>query len=252
MEELRDGERLDAIGFGDLQLIQKPSEFCYGVDAVLLADFAKLKKGVRAVDLGTGTGIIPLILSHKTDASEIWGVEIQEEPWKRAVRNAKCNGVEDRLRFILGDVKDIEKILGTGTFDAVLANPPYTPGTSGLQSENRAKMIARHETTATLEDFIFSAAKLLKERGEFYLVHRPSRLTDIFYCCRKHGLEPKEMRLVAPHEEEAPNIVLVRCVKGGGTELRFLSPLYIYDVKGEYTVELLRIYERESDWNTGQ
>ncbi|MGI6751418.1 MAG: tRNA1(Val) (adenine(37)-N6)-methyltransferase [Anaerovoracaceae bacterium] len=242
---LHDGERIDSIGFGNLKLIQNPSEFCYGVDAVLLADFAKLKDGSRAIDLGTGTGIIPLILSHKTGAHEIKGVEIQEKSWERATRNAKLNGLEDRIHFILGDVKNFYKESDLEAFDAVLANPPYTKGEGGIKSCNAARMIARHESSATLGDFLKTASLLLKPRGEFFMIHRPTRLVEIFCLCREYQMEPKEVKLVMPYPGEEPNLILIRCVKGGGIELRFHHPLYIYDGKGGYTQELLNIYERK-------
>jgi len=147
---LKDGERLDKIGFGGLSIIQKPEEFCYGIDAVLLADFAKLKAGSRAIDLGTGTGIIPLILSYKTVDTELWGVEIQESSWERSVRTAKFNGLSDRLHFICDDIKNAPDVFGLNTFDAVTTNPPYNGYESGLKNANMAKYISRHETTATI------------------------------------------------------------------------------------------------------
>ena len=164
-----DGERVDDTGFGGLKLIQKPEEFCYGVDAVILADFAARCAGVSlpsrarqaahvtAVDLGTGTGIIPLILSHKTGWQQIIGVEVQKGSWERAVRNAELNGLEGRMKFIKGDVKDFGQSWGAelkGKVDVVTSNPPYTQGLGGIKSANTAKAIARHETTAGLEDFI--------------------------------------------------------------------------------------------------
>ena len=241
---LEEGERLDDTGFGGLRLIQKPGEFCYGVDAVLLADFAVVRKGQKVVDLGTGTGIIPLILSHKTEASEIWGIEVQEDSWKRAVRMAKLNGLDDRLRFLCCDVKDAAEKFSAESFDAVVSNPPYIRAVCGVQNENRAKNIARHETTAGLEDFILTASKLLRKGGSFFLIHRPDRIPDICWHCRNCGMEAKEMRLVCTDRNAKPSMVLVRCVKGGGNELRFQKPLYIYRANGSYTSEIEKIYER--------
>ena len=245
---LQDGERLDEIGFGGLTLIQKPEEFCYGVDAVILADFASKyarKSFRRAVDLGTGTGIIPLILSYKTEIPEITGIEVQKDSFGRAERNTENNGLKGRVGFIHGDVKDFKTGWGKelqGSVDLVTSNPPYTAGSSGLTSSNPAKLIARHETTASLEDFMKCAAYILRDKGEFFMVHRPSRIVDI--CClgRQYGLEVKELQFVSPNREGKPNILLVHMVKGGGREAKMLPPLFVYDMEGNYTTELLEAY----------
>lgn len=264
-----DGERADDTGFGNLRLIQKPEEFCYGVDAVILADFAsenaavslpsrRLQQGrnscaaenglpdVTAVDLGTGTGIIPLILSHKTSWERLIGVEVQKGSYERALRSVRLNGLGTRLEFINNDVKDFGSLWGNelkGIVDVVTCNPPYTENTGGLKSTNTAKAIARHETTAGLEDFMSCAAGLLKPRGDFFMVHRPSRLVDICCTARKLGLEPKELRFVSPNREAAANIILVHMVKGGGRQLRVLEPLFVYGEDGCYTHELRKCYE---------
>ncbi len=240
-------ERIDEIGFSGYRLIQRPAEFCYGIDAVLLADFARVRDGGRICDLGTGTGVIPLILRHKTKAAEIWGVELQETSFRLARRNARINGLEESLHFLLSDVKEAADKLGRGTFDAVVSNPPYMAGGGGLLSRNPAKLTARHETTASLSDFIRAAAELLSGRGSFYLVHRPSRLADILVSCRENRLEPKLLRMVAPREGAAPNILLLQCVKNGNPELNVLPQLNVYDGDGGYTEEVLRIYGRRPE-----
>lgn len=239
---LYQGERIDEIGFSDLRLIQKPDEFCYGVDAVLLADFASQKQPKKIVDLGTGTGIIPHILSHKTNAQTIYGIEYQKESVERAIRSAQINGLSHRLTFIRANVAEFETLEGWA--DTVTANPPYMPGEGGITNVNTAKAMARHEMVGTLEDFIKCACRLLQDRGDFYMVHRPGRLVDIFTLCRKYKLEPKEMRMVAPREGQIPNIVLLHCVKNGKTELRLLRDLYVYKGKGVYSDEIQQIYER--------
>lgn len=251
---LKEGERLDDTGFGGYGLIQKPEEFCYGVDAVLLADFAAkhIRRGQRVCDLGTGTGIVPLILAHKTEDTLITGVEIQRDSWDRACRMAKWNGLEDRLTFLCGDVAQIAcgasgespGQLLRGSFQSVTANPPYMAESSALKSDNEAKRIARHETTAQLRQFVEAAALLLEERGEFCMVHRPSRLVDIMAACREFRLEPKELRFVSPREGEVPNILLIRCKKGAGSELKILPPLAVHREGGGYSEEIMRIYER--------
>lgn len=246
---LQEGERLDEIGFGGLKLIQKPEEFCYGVDAVILAHFAakySRKSFRRALDLGTGTGVIPLILSHKTEIPSIVGVEVQEASYGRAIRNRDGNNLENRVDFIHGDVKDYKTGWGKelqGLVDMVTSNPPYTAGSGGLANANQAKRIARHETTASLEDFIKCAAYVLREKGDFFMVHRPSRIVDI--CClgRQYGLEVKELQFVSPNREGNPNIILVHMVKGGGREAKMLEPLYVYDMDGNYTAEVLESYK---------
>lgn len=236
------GERIDETGFAELKLIQKPDEFCYGVDAVILADFASKKKASRIVDLGTGTGIVPIILSHKTNAEFIYGIEYQKDSFDRAVRNVELNGLGDRLDFINANVAEFDGLKEWA--DAVTTNPPYMVSNGAITNENTAKTIARHETVGTLDDFVRCAAGLLKNKGDFYMVHRPSRLVDIFCTCRKYRLEPKEVRFVSPREGDAPNIVLVHCVKNGGAELKYLKDLYVYKAPGVYSDEIQQIYER--------
>lgn len=236
------GERIDETGFSDLKLIQKPDEFCYGVDAVILADFASKKKATRIVDLGTGTGIVPIILSHKTNAEYIYGIEYQEASFDRAKRNIVLNGLENRLEFINANVAEFDGLKEWA--DAVTTNPPYMVSKGAITNENTAKTIARHETVGSLDDFVRCAAGILKNKGDFYMVHRPSRLVDIFAICRKYRLEPKEIRFVAPRKGESPNIVLVHCTKNGGAELKILEDLYVYEESGVYSEEIQRIYER--------
>lgn len=241
---LKAGERIDNIGFADLRLIQMPEEFCYGVDAVILADFASRKKAEHVVDLGTGTGIVPIIMSHKTDAKKLYGIEYQKDSFDRANRNAALNGLEGRLEFINADVSRFEGL--TEWADIVTTNPPYMEHKGAITNDNRAKTIARHEVVGSLEDFVKCACRILKNKGDFYMVHRPSRLVDIFYLCRKYRLEPKEIRLVAPMEGKPANIVLVHCVKNGGSELKILNDLYIYKEAGVYSDEISSIYERDA------
>lgn len=244
--------RLDKTGFGRLEIYQNPDEFCYGVDAVLLAAFAAenpkcSKDKCRIMDLGTGSGIVPLILSHKTKAGVICGLEVQENSWKLAEKNRLHNDLTERLRFYHGDVKEFCLSAGkelAGTFEVVTSNPPYTAGNCGIESSSKAKAIARHETTASLDDFIKTARSLLCEKGDFYMVHRPSRLVDICDSCRKYDLEPKEMRFISGKPFEKPNIVLVHCVKGGKRELKMLDPLFVHLADGTYSPEILKIYEK--------
>ncbi len=249
MVDIKQKERIDATGFGPILIIQDPEEFCYGVDAVILSDFAakrakNIRSSSRIMDLGTGSGIIPLILSQKTEAGRIFGVEIQENSCDRASRSAILNELDDRLEFIREDIKDLIPTRPElkGSFDVVTCNPPYTSGGGGMKSENPAKMIARHETTACLEDFIRVSGELLRERGELFMVHRPSRLVDIFVYSRKYRLEPKTIRMVLPKEGEEANIVLIHMVKNGGADLSVLPPLVIHEQNGGFTMELEEAY----------
>jgi tRNA1Val (adenine37-N6)-methyltransferase len=196
------------------------------------------------VDLGTGSGVIPLILYHKSQASRIIGVEKQPAAYDLAVRNGHLNGLADTVEWILCDVTEIEKHLPYGAFSMVVSNPPYVEKGGGPTSRSDLMEAARHETTAGLADFVRAAAYLLSPLGSFCLVHRPSRLVDILCCCRTHHLEPKRLRFVAPRPGESPNIVLIQCVKNGGKELIIEPTLHIRNAQGAYTEEIDRIYER--------
>ncbi len=250
MTELKQNERVDMTGFGDIAIIQDPGEFCYGVDSVLLADFAaglfrKISRSTRVADLGTGSGVIPLILCHKTPAGYIFGIDIQENPIDRAQRSAALNGLEDRLVFEVRDVKCFaeERADLKGTFDMVTCNPPYFVGGVGIKPDNPSRLISRHETTASLEDFMRCAAELLRDKGELFMVHRPSRLCDIFQEARKYSLEPRTVRQVVPRRGEPANIILVHMIKNGGSDLVVLPELAVHDNDGNYTVELQEAYQ---------
>jgi tRNA1Val (adenine37-N6)-methyltransferase len=242
-------ERTDSIGFGDLRLIQRPEDFCYGIDAVILADFAAsgIKLSDTVMDLGTGNGIIPLILSHKTLAKQIYGLEVQKETYCIACKNIQENRLNPRVTIIHGNVRDLGISICPeliGILDCVVSNPPYMANKSGLTNDNQAKSIARHETDGNLSDFLNAAARILKNKGHLYMVHRPNRMVDLFCQAREVGLEPKELRLICPRQGEAPNILLVHFIKGGGKELRILPNLNVYQPGGGYTDELLNIYEK--------
>ncbi len=241
--------RVDSIGFGNISIMQDSDEFCYGVDAVMLSDFASKNAGkygssCKIMDLGTGTGIIPLILSHKTDASYIGGVEVQNNSYHLAEQNMKRNSLEDRLHFFHVNVKDFPVEVYRDTFDIVTCNPPYMKGACGITSKNKAKGIARHETLAELKDFVQLAANLLRDKGEFCMVHRPSRLVDICQCCRELHLEPKELVFISGKPMEKPNILLIRCIKNGNRELRIGEPISVHNENGTYSEEILKMYEK--------
>ena len=243
-------ERIENIGFGDMKLVQDTEEFCYGVDAVILADFAySFCSGFKkAVDLGTGTGIVPFILSHKNRDAEFVGIDVQESSIRMAEKGSLLNSLQERISFVRRDVSDTED----GFFekleaDMVTCNPPYFAKGGGIPSENMSRFIARHETSAGIEDFVKAAASILKGKGHLFIVHRPSRLVDIFCACRKYGLEPKDIRYVKPRSGEVPNIVLIHCKAGGGRELRIMNELCVYNDDGSYSDEIQRIYERRDN-----
>ncbi|MBQ6496681.1 MAG: tRNA1(Val) (adenine(37)-N6)-methyltransferase [Firmicutes bacterium] len=243
-------EKIEEIGFGGLKLIQDPDGFKFGIDAILLADFANAlcPQAEAIADLGTGNGIIPVVLSHKNQSCRVTGIDVQAKAIKLSNRNRQLNHLEDRLAFLQMDIRDVlEQRPGFERhFDAVVTNPPYVPSGSGIANADDAKFIARQETTADLECFIRTAARMLRDRGHFFIVQRPSRLADLIYYCRKYGLEPKHLQMVTPRSGERPNILLLHCILGAGRELTVLEELAVRDENNSYTLEIERIYEREN------
>ncbi len=239
---LKPGERLDELHRNDYKIIQSTNQFCFGMDAVLLSGFAKVLPGEIVLDLGTGTGIIPILLEAKTSGRHFTGLEIQEESVDMAKRSVILNKLEDKVDIVYGDIKEASKIFGTASFDVVTSNPPYMNHSHGLVNPNSAKAIARHEILCSLEDVVREAARVLKPNGRFYMVHRPFRLVDIINTCCLYKLEPKRMRLVYPYLNKEPNMVLLEFVKGGGRNLSVEAPLIVYKEPGCYTEEILEIY----------
>lgn len=247
---LEERERIDEIGFGNLKLIQKKGTFCYGVDAVILSDFAvKFGKNIKDVcDLGTGSGIIPIIMSHKCSDCKITAIELQENSAKRAIRNVELNGLQDRITVVNSDILNLGDNFNR-KFDCVVSNPPYMVQGNGLVNCNSEKMIARHETTASLEDFFKVADRIMKEKGNFFMVHRPSRLPDLITLGRKYNFELKTMELIVPKPGGEANIVLLHYSHFGGKELRILPELPVHTDTGEYTPQILEIYEKNGFGN---
>ena len=254
--------RTDDTGFGNIRVIQRDG-YGYGVDAVLLASFAAGETGasgmragrssgdgstqLRAADLGTDCGIVAFIIAHKLPGSVVTGIEKREDAASRARQAVRMNGLEDRVEIITADVKDIADGVFPGDlsgFDAVVSNPPYFRRDAAIPSASDDRYTARHETTAGIETFSLAASSMLRRGGDFYLVHRPDRLADIFAALRGAGLEPKEMQMVTPSAGEPANIVLIHAVKGAGPQLRMLPELPVHNPDGSYTEEILRIYER--------
>lgn len=240
--ELKEKERLDDLQRNGYQIIQHPEKFCFGMDAVLLSGFARAKKGSRVLDLGTGTGIIPILMSARTEAAHLTGLEIQEESADMARRSVMLNGLQERIHIVQGDIKEAGTLFGAASFDVVTSNPPYMIGDHGLQSPTSPKAIARHEILCTLEDVISQAARLLKPGGNFFMVHRPFRLAEIMVLLHQYHLEPKRMQLVHPYVDQEPNMVLLEANRGGKPRIRVEPPLVVFQEPGVYMPEICDIY----------
>ncbi len=240
--ELKNNERIDDLQLKNLKIIQNPDWFCFGIDSILLSGFAKeIHKNSRILDLGTGTGILAILLSEKVENSKIIGIEVQEEVADMARRSVKLNKLEERIEIINSNVKDLNYNL---EFDAVITNPPYKEKNTGLTNDNNIKLISRHEIKANLEDFIKTSSKALKDKGSLYMVNKPERLVDIFEYCRKYKLEPKVLRMVYSKINSKPTMILVKATKNANRYLKVDTPLYIYEENGNYTEEVLRIYNK--------
>lgn len=272
-ELLRENERIDDLEVNGFRIIQNPFYFCFGMDSVLLSNFASIKKGADVIDLGTGTGIIPLLLAAKSKGRSWTGIELQESIAEMAVRSTILNHVEDpvssgklmddklqpddkkrlissrleegRCRIVAADVRRIRELYEPASFGAVTSNPPYMKENSGIKNPSDTRYISRHEAFLSLEDVISQASYLLKTRGTFTMVHRPSRLPEIMELMRKYRLEPKRMRLVQPYIDKEPNMVLIEGIKEAGSELKTLPSLIVYNSDGSYTDELLSIYGKK-------
>lgn len=243
--ELNENERIDDLQYKNLKIIQNEMGFCFGIDSVLLSDFAKkIKRNAEVIDLGTGTGIIPILLCGKTELKRIVGVEVQEEVFDLANRNIKLNNLENKFEVINENIKNLKNIYEYGSFDVVVTNPPYKKENTGIKNLNNKKLISRHEITANLEDFIEISKYLLKDRGSIYMVHRPERLVDILFLMRKNKLEPKKIKFVYSNVNTEPKLVLIEAVKNAKPFLQIEKNLYIYNENGEYTDEILKIYNK--------
>ena len=244
--ELKEKERIDDLNFKNLKIIQSTDGFCFGIDSVLLSDFARnLKKGSKVIDLGTGSGIICILLSGKTFETEFVGIEVQSEVSEMACRSVKLNHLENRIKILNENIINLHSIFDRNSFDVVVTNPPYKKLNSGINNVNSKKNISRHEITASLEDFIKSASYLLKDYGEFYMVNRPDRLVDIFCFMRRENIEPKLIKFVYPSKGKKANLVLVKGVKNGKPFLKFEENLFVYDDNGNYSDDILNIYNRK-------
>ena len=243
--KLNKNEKIDDLQIEGLKIIQNKTGFCFGIDSILLSDFAKgIKKEARVLDLGTGTGIIATLLCAKTKLKEIIGIEIQKDVYEMALRSIKLNGLENKFKIINEDIKNINKIIQKNSIDVVVTNPPYKKRGTGLKNEDEKKIISRHETTANLKDFIKISYELLKDRGEFYMVHRIDRLVDILSIMRECKIEPKVLRFVYSNKNSEPKLILIKGIKNAKPFLEVQNNLYIYNDDGTYTEEINHIYNK--------
>lgn len=240
--EVKPYERVDDLHRNGYMIIQDPERFCFGVDAVLLTGFVQVKKGETVLDLGTGTGVIPILLEAKTQGEHFIGLEIQSESVEMARRSVQMNELESKIEIHEGDIKKLENLYKLSSFDVITTNPPYMNEGGGLINDYSPKAIARHELLCNLEDVIYGASRLLRPMGRFYMIHRPHRLIDIITLLRKYKLEPKRLRFIHSRVEKEPTMVLVEAVRGGKPMLKVEPPLVIYKENGEYTDEIIKIY----------
>lgn len=243
-EFLISDETLDDLQLKGICVIQKKDAFRFGIDAVLLANFSKVRRGANVIDLCSGTGIVPFILAGKTEASNIIGIEIQDEMVEMAKRSVLFNKLEDKIHFIHKDLKDLQSLKTLPKADVVTVNPPYKLKNSGIINPNDKNAIARHEICCTLEDVIKAAKAVLKDNGRIYMIHRPDRLADIICTMREYKIEPKLIQMIQPNTQKAPNMVLIEGQNNGGTFLKWEKPLYVYNPDGSYTDEINEIYGR--------
>jgi len=243
---LNENERIDDLQYKGFRLIQKKDGFCFGVDAVLLANFADIKKNDVVLDIGTGTGIVPVLLAAKTMAAKIVGLEIQQDIAEMASRSIILNSLEDRVEIVCGDIKNAVQLFGPSSFNSIVTNPPYMNKGGGLVNPSDTKAISRHEITCTLEDVLSASSRLLMPGGRFAMVHRPERLVDIICLMRGYGIEPKYIRFVHPSPYKKANLLLIKGTRGGNPQLKIMEPLYVYDGEGNYSSEINEIYCRDS------
>ena len=240
--QLKANERIDDLQRNGYRIIQNPDKFCFGMDAVLLSGFVRVKPGARVLDMGTGTGIIPLLVEAKTQAAQISAIEVQEESADMARRSVLLNGLEDKIDIVTGDLREADQFFDAASFDVVTCNPPYMIGQHGLTNPDGPKAIARHEILCTLEDVVRTAAKLLKPGGYYCMVHRPFRLAEIITVMTAYKLEPKRMKLVYPYVDREPNMVLIEGCRGGKPRMTVEKPLIIFKEPNVYTNEICDVY----------
>lgn len=242
---LMPNERIDELELNNLKIIQKNDGFCFGIDSVLLSDFArKIKNNSKVLDLGTGTGILGILLCAKTNLKQITGIEIQKDIADMATRSIQLNNLQGKFDILNCNIKDIDKLLKIDSYDAIVTNPPYKKPNSGKINENKTKLISRHEIEANLDDFIRISFKMLKDKGTLYMVHRAERIVDILSTMRKYKMEPKRIRFVYSNKNSESKLVLLEATKNAKPFVKIERPLYVYNETGDYTQELLQIYNK--------
>ncbi|MDO4772756.1 MAG: tRNA1(Val) (adenine(37)-N6)-methyltransferase [Bacillota bacterium] len=239
---LKEGEHIDDLQRDGLRIIQRRGGFSFGVDSVLIANFSEVRPGERVLDIGSGTGIIPILLSAKTEAACITGVEIQPEMADMAQRSVRMNGLEDRIEILQQDIKDYA-LSHRSKFHVAVSNPPYFKAGGALISENDSKMISRHELKLNVFELFEAASRVLLPKGRFYLIHRPDRLVDICCAARASKLEIKRAKMVYSVQGEAPKLIILECIKGAGSEIKWRKPLVIYEADGNYSQDIYAIYQ---------
>lgn len=248
MNRIMEKYRIDDLQINNLYIKQDTTAFCFGTDAVLLANFAEPKRNADILDIGTGNGIIPILLSAKVTAKKITGLEIQKNSVLLARENVKMNKLSSFIEIVEGDIKD-KNILTPASFDYITCNPPYKKVGTGLKNSESTLAIARHEIKCTLDDIIQASSRLLKSKGKLAMVHKPERIAEIIYTMKKYRIEAKRMLLVYPRENQKPCLVMIEGVKDGGAELSVLPPLYVYDNNGKYTVNIADLYNKRMTKN---
>lgn len=239
---IRAGERVDDLERSGYRIIQDPSRFCFGMDAVLLSGFARVRRGERVLDLGTGSGIIPILLEAKTEGEHFTGLEIQPEMADMAARSVALNRLREKIDIVQGDIKEASRLFGRASFDVVTSNPPYMDGGAGITNPDEPRAVARHEILCTFDDVAREASRLLRTGGRFYLVHRPRRLAELIVTLRSRGLEPKRIRMVHPFADREANMVLLEAVRGGRPLMKVEAPVIVFRELGVYSDELKSVY----------
>ncbi|MFQ9516256.1 MAG: tRNA1(Val) (adenine(37)-N6)-methyltransferase [Eubacterium sp.] len=239
---LKPGECIVDLERNGYKIIQDRERFCFGMDAVLLSGFTKVKADENVLDLGTGTGIIPILLEAKTEGIHFTGLEIQKESAEMARKSVTLNKLDEKIDIVDGDIKEASKIFGGAAFNVVTTNPPYMTENHGLRNPDAPKAIARHELKCTLEDVIRESAKVLKPGGRFYMVHRPRRLNEIINLMTEYRIEPKRIRMVHPFADREANMILIEGLRGGRAMMKVEPPLIVYKEQGVYTDEIHDIY----------
>lgn len=240
--KLKEKERIDELHRNGYQIIQNTDGFCFGMDAVLLSGYAVVKKGECVLDMGTGTGIIPILLEAKTEGQHFTGLEIQPQSVDMAKRSVALNHLEEKITIVEGDIKNASSLFGKSIFDVITCNPPYMNENHGLKNPQLPKAIARHELLCNLEDVVREAAYMLRPGGRFYMIHRPRRLIEIISMLSAHKLEVKRLKPVYPTKEKEATMILLEAVRGGNPLLKLEKPVIVYKEPGVYSDEIYEIY----------